>query len=56
MNEMFMIITYKCPACGGNVLQFDKHFFEWECIECGRIWGIEVKKPVFKLGDNHAGR
>ena len=56
MKQMFMIIVYKCPACGGDVLQFEKHFLEWECIECGRIWGIEVKKPVFELGDSHVRR
>ena len=49
-NKMIAIPSFRCPACGGDVLQIDKHFLEWECSKCGRIWGIEVKKPVFKLG------
>jgi len=58
MKQMFMIIAYKCPACGGDVIQImnHPHFDEWICSDCSRIWGIEVKKPVFELGDSHVRR
>jgi len=46
-----MIPFFTCPACGGDViLDIHSHFYTWRCMECGRIWGIEVKKPVFELG------
>ena len=49
---MITIPSFTCPACGGmtTIQEMDKHFLEWGCSKCGRIWGIEVKKPVFKLG------
>ncbi len=48
---MTMIPVFECPACKGDViLQFYGHFLEWGCVECNRIWGIEVSKPVFALG------
>jgi len=55
---MGIIPVFKCPACKGDViLQFYGHFLEWGCVECNRIWGIEVSKPVFALGGiNHVSR
>lgn len=37
----------RCPRCGGNVaLEVDLYGPYWKCLQCGKVWDIEVKEPA----------
>lgn len=50
MGLIYGKVVFECPACKEHVCMEKRHFNEWECMGCHRIWGIEVSKPVFELG------
>ena len=49
MGLIYGKVVFDCPACNGQVVIKRRHFLEWKCIKCHRMWGIETKKPVFEL-------
>lgn len=50
MGLIYGNVVFECPACKDHVVCIDdRHFNEWECIGCHRIWGVEINKPVFAL-------